>query len=551
MSDTGRPFGPFELFDVVADSPLGAVYRARRAADGKAVELFRLDHRFAGDAGYRKRFLEQAEAAAQVSHPNLVEVVENGEAGGQYYLVTEATGGGSAGDLLRKAGPLLESKAVAMVRDCACALQAAWDAARLTHGGIGIEEIRLLPDGTVKLAGLALARPDEGSRVGDVQALGDALYQMLVNEPRLQPDQSTPDLAGKRPDIGPFIGEVVDKMRAEAEWNYASYGQLIEDLDAVLEQRQPPHAQMKLSFGAAAPSAAGYGEAATPAQAKLQRRASNRKSLLIRLAGMAILVATAWQGWQFYNRLRPLPLPPAPATPPPPIALVPAEPAPPVVAALPTFENIVDAAERGRAMAKHLGVARLQPQFGGALAVLDDGQVRWSYAFRSDKELGDFHLSDGSHRLQGDTLQLPHAQMAFKCPLMGDITLMVEGRIVEADANAPLLALAVAWHQGAGCERVFGFTRTAAELYEIIAGKRIVLATAPFEWKPGATLRYIITQRGKACVIKVRDGPLLMGTFSQPAEGALRLVSDGCTSAYAVLEITGAVPAARLSQIAP
>lgn len=549
MSDTGKPFGPFELFEVVADSPLGTVYRARRSADGRVVELFRLDHRCVGDATHLKRFQQQTAKAAQVSHPNLVEILESGETDGQYYLATEATGGGSVSNLLRSAGSLPEAKAVAVARHCACALQAAWDAARLTHGGISIEDIRLLPDGSVKLAGLALVRAGEGSRVGDVQALGDALYQMLVNELRLQPDQSTPDLAGKRPDIGPFVGEVIDKMRAQAEWNYASYGQLIEDLDAVLEHRQPPHTQVKLSFGAAASSSAGYGE--TPAQAKPQRRTSRRRAWLIRLAGVAILVAIAWEGWEYYNCTRLLPLPPVPATPPPPIALVPAEPPPPVVAALPTFENIVDAAERGRAMAKHLGVARLQPQFGGALAVLDDGQVRWSYAFRSDKELGDFHLSDGSHRLQGDSLQLPHAQMAFKCPLMGDITLTVEGRIVEADANALLLALAVAWHQGAGCERVFGFTRTAAELYEIIAGKRVVLATAPFEWKPGTTLRYIITQRGKACVVKVRDGPLLMGTFSQPAEGALRLVSDGCTSAYAVLEITGAVPAVRLSQPAP
>ena len=39
MSDTGKPFGAFELFDVVGDSPLGVVYRAQRSADGQAVEV--------------------------------------------------------------------------------------------------------------------------------------------------------------------------------------------------------------------------------------------------------------------------------------------------------------------------------------------------------------------------------------------------------------------------------------------------------------------------------------------------------------------------------
>lgn len=552
MSDTGKPFGPFELFEVVADSPLGVVHRAQRSADGRTVEVFRLDPRFASDTYYLKRFQRQAQAAVRVLHPNLVTVVSSGEVSGQYYLATEATEGGTVGELLRSMGPLPESKALQIIRDCARGLQAAWDTAQLTHGDIGVERIRLLPNGAVKLAGLALARPDESSRVGDTQALGDTLYQMLVNEPRLQPHQSTPDLSDKRPDLGSSVGEVIEKMRAKAAWSYASYGQLIEDLDAVLAQRQPPHTQVKLSLGTTpAPSVVADAEPTTPAHVRLRRRAAfNWNSRLVRLAGLLILAAIVWQTWQYFNRTRLLPLPPAPATPPPPIALVPAEP-PLAAAGLPTFENITDAAERGRAMAKHLGGGRLQAGYGGMLSVLDDGQMRWSYAFRSSKELSDFHLSDGQHRLQDGTLQLSRAQMAFKCPLVGDMTLAVEGQMADADPNGPLLALAVAWHQGAGSERTFGLTRTAAELCEIVAGKRVVLASAPFELRPGTLVRYLLTQRGKACVVKIRDGPLLMGTFTQPSEGTLRLISDGCTSAYSLLEITSTVPAARLSQPAP
>ena len=549
MSDTGRPFGPFELFEVVTDSPLGTVYRAQRTADGKEAELFRLERPFAGDTHYLERFLRQAQAAAQVLHPNLVRVIGSGEAGGQYYLAAETTAGGTVGDLLRSVGPLSEPKAVAIARDCARALQAAWDAAQLTHGGIGMEQIRLLPDGTVKLAGLGLARPGESSCVGDMQALGDTLYQMLVNEPPLQPDQSTPDLTGKRSDIGPFISEVIDKMRAQVVWNYAGYDPLLEDLDAVLEQRQPPHAQVKLSIGASSQAAGGAASAVT---ARAQRRwstAFNRKSPLVRMAGLLVFAFITWQAWHSFNRPRLLPLPPPPATPPPPIALVPAEPPPPVVFVPPTFASIAEAAERGRAMAKRLGAGPLQAGFGGALAVLDDGQVKWSYAFRSNRELSDF--SEGTRCLQGGGLQLSRTQTVFKYPLMDDITLAVEGQVVELDPNAPAWALAVAWHQGAGGGRSFGFTRTAAELCETIAGKRVVLATAPFELKAGATLRYVITQRGKVCVIKVRGGPLLMETFSQPAEGSLLLDSEGCASTFAALEITGTVPAARLSAITP
>jgi hypothetical protein len=550
MSDTGRPFGPFELFEVIADSPLGAVRRARRAANGKTAELFQLDSQLAGDAGYVKRFLHQAQAAAKLSHPNLVLVMGCGEVGGQYYIATETTDGGTAGDLLQSAGPLPEAKAVEIVRDCARALQAAWDAAQLTHGGIGVEAIRLPRDGSVKLAGLALARPDESSRVGDTRALGDALFQMLLNEP--PPDRGIPDLADRRADIGPFVGEVIEKMRAQPAWNYASYGQLIEDLDAVLAQRQPPHTQVKLSLGAASvPVATETAAPTTPAHVKPRRQTASRWSrFLIRLAGLLIFAATVWQTWQYLNRAQMMPLPPPPAAPPAPIVLVPAEPPPPPPASVPlTFESVAEQAERGRAAAKQLGAARLQPAFGGQFSVLDDGQMKWSYTFRGGGELRDF--SEGAHRLQNGALLLLRARAEFKWPLTGDITMLVEGRLAELDVNGPLPALAVAWHRGADCERGFGFTRTAAELWEIVGGKRVVLASAPLELKAGATLRYFITQRGRECVVKVRDGPMLMGTFSQPAEGALQLVSEGGVSSYSVLEVAGTVSAGRLLRIAP
>jgi len=81
MSDSGKPFGPFELFEVVGDSPFGVVHRAQCSADGRAVEVFRLDPRFASDTGYLKRFQHQAQAAVRVLHPNLVTVVSSGKAG--------------------------------------------------------------------------------------------------------------------------------------------------------------------------------------------------------------------------------------------------------------------------------------------------------------------------------------------------------------------------------------------------------------------------------------------------------------------------------------
>ena len=302
--------------------------------------------------------------------------MSSGEIGGQHYLVTEATDGGTVNDLLLSVGPLPELKAIQIVRDCAYALQAAWDAARLTHGDIDVGKIRLVVErrGETRRAGACAARRGLARR--RYASTGDALYQMLVNEPRLQPHQSTPDLSSKRSGIGPFVGEVVEKMLAKAVWNYASYG--------------PAYRRPRRSAGPA-PAAAHASEAFTRSRLRsgcdCRRRTDNtgtRATAAARDVQMEFTTRPAgrvadprrccWQMWEYSDRTRLLPLPPAPSTPPPPIALVPAEPSP--VVALPTFEDIADAAERGRAMAKYLGVNRLQAGFGGMVSVVDDGQMR-------------------------------------------------------------------------------------------------------------------------------------------------------------------------------
>ena len=173
-----------------------------------------------------------------------------------------------------------------------------------------------------------------------------------------------------------------------------------------------------------------------------------------------------------------------------------------------------------------------------------------SYAFRSGKELNDFHLSDGQHCLRDGTLQLTRSQMAFKYPLIGDITVAVDGQAMEVDSHAPSLALGVAWHQGAGSERAFGLTRTGANFARSSLANALCSPARPFELKPGTLVRYLLTQRGKACVVKIRDGPLLMWPrLRRPAKARCDSSATGCASAYSVLEITGTVPAASLSRM--
>ncbi|MCX7824719.1 MAG: protein kinase [Verrucomicrobiae bacterium] len=564
MSDGGRPFGPFNLSAVVADTRVGPVYRAQHVPSGQPAAVLLLDRRAAEDKEYLKRFFRQAKAAAKLDHPHLAAVIEAGDVKRQYYLATEWVEGSSVAELLRIAGPLPEKQAVEIARACVLALKTAWEKAELTHGGITIDEIIVQPDGGVKLCGLALASLDESSRIGDLRALGAALYQMLVNEPPPPPGHRLPDLAGKRPELSPHVGEVVEKMMAEPRWNYSGYDPLIEDLEALLEGRRPRNTEIQLSLGAAGASsgdAQGQREWVSTAPQlglhKTQRRASRLGGLIQSLVMLAIVAAAGWWLWQYLRSGAPETKPVSPAPTPTPAA-VPVAAAPaavPTVAtpattppksALPTFEEIADLTERGRAMAKFLGAQRLQSRFKGALTVLEDGQIKWSYTFdRADRQ-ADF--SAGSFAVRDRALHWRSGEVAFKSPLRGDVTIVVEGALTAADAGAAWTALAVRWQQESGREHAFGFTPAGAELSEIVNGQRAVLDTKPFTLRAGERVRYIITQRGSYCVVTVTGGPMIEGRFRESGEGALSLGAKDCACACASLEITGTVPAAWLRQ---
>lgn len=241
MSDLPRALGSYELLSVVGDLPVGAAYRARRTADDVPVRLIVLDRQRAGDAGYRERFLRVAQVASGVQHTNLEVVLEAGEAGGECFLATEWIEGITITEWLSVHGPLPEATVYEVGRCCAAALDAAWAAGQIVHGALSIEDIMVRQDGVVKLRNLALAKPQEGSRLGDMRALGAALYQALVGEPAPQPGHRLPNLADKRQGLNPHAGDVLEKMLStQAQSGYASYEAMIEDLGALIEGRQPP-----------------------------------------------------------------------------------------------------------------------------------------------------------------------------------------------------------------------------------------------------------------------------------------------------------------------
>lgn len=79
----------------------GAVYRARRIADGKTVAVKVMLSRVDADDEAIEKFRREVAVTAQLRHPNIVQVFDSGAAGTAFYFIMEFCDGGSAGDLMR------------------------------------------------------------------------------------------------------------------------------------------------------------------------------------------------------------------------------------------------------------------------------------------------------------------------------------------------------------------------------------------------------------------------------------------------------------------
>ena len=221
-----------------------------------------------------KRFEQEAKAAANLNHANIVQVYAVGAENAIHYIVQEYVSGVTLREWLRRNGPPEPMVAIRILRQAALGLQAA-EEANIVHRDIKPENILLTRKGAVKVGdfGLAQLAPQQGdelrlTKVGltmgtplymspeqvagkavdhrsDLYSLGITAYQLLAGTPPFRGDtalsvaiqhmNSLPEpLAALRPDLPRSLCQIVHKLiEKKPETRYQSATDLAADLRAL------------------------------------------------------------------------------------------------------------------------------------------------------------------------------------------------------------------------------------------------------------------------------------------------------------------------------
>jgi serine/threonine protein kinase len=128
-----RYFGDYELLEEIARGGMGVVWKARQASLNRTVALkMILAGKLAGEAEVQ-RFRREAEAAANLQHPNIVAIHEVGEHEGQHYYSMDYVEGRDLAALVRESGPLPPARAAECLKTIAEAVHSRTSAARFTE----------------------------------------------------------------------------------------------------------------------------------------------------------------------------------------------------------------------------------------------------------------------------------------------------------------------------------------------------------------------------------------------------------------------------------
>ncbi|MBP7690833.1 MAG: serine/threonine protein kinase [Anaerolineales bacterium] len=156
----------YKLLAPLGQGGMAVVHKAQDLSLGRLVAVKILRENLTSDPEFLARFQQEARAAANLAHPNIVTVHDFGRDGGRYYIVMEYIEGQDLKDLIKDGAPFAIDRAVDLaVQICAGVGYA--HRAGLVHCDIKPQNILVTADGRVKITDFGIARALANLRPGE------------------------------------------------------------------------------------------------------------------------------------------------------------------------------------------------------------------------------------------------------------------------------------------------------------------------------------------------------------------------------------------------
>ena len=265
----------YELMDKIGEGGMANVYTARCQILNRIVAVKILKDEFSTDEEFVNKFRNEAQAAASLNHPNIINVFDVGHDDGISYIVMEYVEGINLKELIKKEGALQESRAINIVKQIALALSEAHNK-KIIHRDIKPHNIMMNKDNMVKVGDFGIAKAVNSSTItsvgavmgsvhyfspeqarggymderSDIYSLGIVLYELLTGNVPFSGDtpvnvalkhihskvELSEDMISK---ISPATQNILTKMtQRNVDKRYKNVEQLIADIIS-LEQNKP------------------------------------------------------------------------------------------------------------------------------------------------------------------------------------------------------------------------------------------------------------------------------------------------------------------------
>ncbi len=165
----------YEILGRIGSGGMADVYKGRDLKLNRYVAIKVLKSDYRSDEVFIKKFLSEAQAAAGLMHPNVVNVYDVGQDRGLYYMVMELVEGITLKDYIEKKGRISPKETISISIQMVTGLQAAHNQ-HIIHRDIKPQNIIISKDGKVKVTDFGIARATTSTQTISTSVMGSVHY---------------------------------------------------------------------------------------------------------------------------------------------------------------------------------------------------------------------------------------------------------------------------------------------------------------------------------------------------------------------------------------